>query len=237
MILKMSLEKSIKEFVNYFCKEYNVDVCHDRTVEFCPCRFKLRFVEFCNFNTFIVDLSTEKMSLKYKKFLKLICKKNRSELVGTDLVTKDIQIRMMTIIKHIESGRVRPGDVLYCTKIGTEVIFLEIPARKYFDIYHKFGVFSQNVKYKTLEGEEGSAPIACFNRISKANYSADYDVEGKNISSKENVSHLERIAKRSGFRTNRIETPKGFKLIFFGDTQKKVDRFVELCSHPDFSLF
>jgi hypothetical protein len=179
----------------------------------------------------------EKMSLKYKKFLKLICKKNRSELVGTDLVTKDIQTRMRTIIKHIENGMVRPGDVLYCTKIGTEVIFLEIPERKYFDIYHKFGVFSQNVKYKTLEGEEGFAPIACFNRILKANYFADYYVEGKDMSSRERISHLERIAKRSGFRTNRIETPKGYKLIFFGDTQKKVDTFVELCNHPDFTFY
>ena len=119
---------------------------------------------------------------------------------------------------------------LYSTKFRFSI-------KKYFLTYHKFGIFPVNVKYKTLEGYEGSASIACFNRISKANYSADYDVEGKDMVSKQKTDHLEGIARRSGFRINRIETPNGFRLIFFGETQKKVNEFVEICSLPDFSLF
>ncbi len=224
----MDPNKAIRKFVKNFCAKFNVDVCHDRTVEFCPCRFKLHRVDFCNFAQFIVDLSQEKGSLKYKKFLTLICKELSVELVSVDLSTRDIQFRMKNTVDDIESERIKLGDIVYCTKLNKEVIVLEFPQKKHFDIYHKSGVFPGDVKYKTFDGEIGLAPVACINRISRGNYVSSFDVAEKDLSSEKRVEYLERTAKRRGFRVKVLEVKEGYKLEFYGDTQQDVDEFVEL---------
>lgn len=230
----MPFKNSIKEFSTSFCKEYDVNICHNKTIEFCPCRFKLRSIYFCNFNQFIMEFSQEKGSLKYKKFLKLICEKNRLELEGKDIISKDIQIRMKNAVNDIKNGRINVGDIVYCTKLGKEVILIEFPEGRHFDIYYKFGVFPGEVKCRTINGEITFVPIASINRISDGNYIANYEVRRKSKSSKKKVDYLVRMGKRRGFRVNITETEGYYKLEFFGDTQKEVYEFVELCNHAKF---
>ncbi len=230
----MNIKNPTKEFVTSFCKEYDVEVCHDRTVEFCPCRFKLRTSYFCNFNQMLVDLCQEKRSLRYKRFFKLICEENRRELESTDFLSKDIQLRMENFVKDVKSGRIKVGDFAYCTTLDKDVKILELPEEKYFDIYRQFGVFPGDVKYKTLDGEIGLAPVATINKISKGEYVADYILDRKENSSEEKVEHLGRLAKRTGLRVKITKTEALYKIEFKGDTQREVDEFVELCKLPQF---
>jgi len=230
----MAGRKSINDFIKYFCKEYNVDLCHDKTISSCPCRFKIRSIEFCNFNQRIIDLNPVKEALKYKKFLKLICEKYRRLLTRRDILSKDIQIRMRDAVSDIERGKIKLGDIGYCTKLGQEVILLKLPEEKHFDTYHKFGVFPGDVTYKTFNGVVGTCPVACINKISKGNFVSLYEIEGKGSSIEEEINHLAQIGKRRGFRVNMNETKKGYKIEFFGDSQQEVDEFVHLCNMPRF---
>ena len=232
----MAGRKSINDFIKYFCKEYSVDLCHDKAMPLCPCRFKIKFIEFCNFNQRIIDLNPVKEALKYKKFLKLICKNNRDLLERRDILSIDIQTCMRVTVDDIENGRIKRGDIVYTTKFEKEVILIEFPKKEFFDTYHKFGVFPEDVKCKTLEGEIEYIPIACIHRISRGNYTAEFEVLGKDKKSKERVDQLEGDAKRMGFRVRVIDTKRSYKLEFIGDTQQEVDEFVQLCDLPEFSF-
>ena len=232
----MAGRKSINDFIKYFCKEYSVDFCHDKTISSCPCRFKIRSIEFCNFNQRIINLNPVKEALKYKKFLKSICKNNRDLLEKRNIISIDIQNRMRSVVSDIESGKIKLGDIVYCTKLGREVILIEFPKKENFDTYHKFGVFPGDIKYKTLNNEVGLAPVTCINRVSRGNYTAEFEVLGKDKKSKERVDQLEGDAKRMGFRVRIIETKRSYKLEFIGDTQQEVDDFVQVCDLPEFSF-
>ncbi|MFX1470575.1 MAG: hypothetical protein ACFFB8_18165 [Promethearchaeota archaeon] len=97
-------------------------------------------------------------------------------------------------------------------------------------------MFPSDIKYKTFDGKIGIAPIACINKISNGNYYAVYEVKGKLNSSQEKVNHLERLARRRGFRVKIIETERSYNLEIFGDKQEDVDEFVELCNLPEVFL-
>lgn len=232
----MAGRKSINDFIKYFCKEYSVDLCHDKTMSSCPCRFKIRSIEFCNFNQRIIDLNPVKEAAKFRKFLNLICERNRNLLERRDILSSDIQNRMRSVVSDIESGKIKLGDIVYCTKLGREVILIEFPKKEHFDTYHKFGVFPGDIKYKTLNNEVGLAPVTCINRISIGNCAAEFEVLGKDKKSKEKVDQLERNAKRMGFRVRIIDAKWSYKLEFIGDTQQEVDDFVQLCDLPEFSF-
>jgi hypothetical protein len=158
---------SVKDFIEFFCKEYNVWVCRDKTVELCPCKFKLKSVDFCNFPQFIVDLAQEKGSPKFNRFVNLICEEFKRKVQGTDQYSLEIQLRLADAVKDMENKDIKPGDIVYCSNVGKNVIFLEYPERRFFDIYYEQGVFPGEVKYKTFEGKIGTAPVACFYKIQK----------------------------------------------------------------------
>jgi len=158
---------SVNEFIEFFCKEYNVWVCGDKTVEFCPCRFKLKSIDFCNFPQNIVDLAQEKGSPKFNRFVSLICKELKRRVQGTDRRSLEISHRLADAVKDMENGEIKPGDIVYCSNVGKNVIFLEYPERRFFDTYYEQGVFPGDAKYKTFEGKIGTAPVACFHKLPK----------------------------------------------------------------------
>lgn len=218
----------VHEFYEIFCKQYNVDICRDKTVPFCPCKFKLKNVNFCNFTQYLVELAEEKGSPKFNTFVSLICEDLRHIAQGTDQRSLDIHHRLADAVKDMESGAISPGDTVYCSNGDKDVIFLEYPERHFFDIYYEDGVFPGDAKYKTFEGEIRTAPVACFVKISKGDYFTDYIVEGKNEDAQKRAEILIGFGKGKGFRTEMMETNKGYKLRYFGDSQQEVDDFIHI---------
>jgi len=219
------------KFIDSICKEYNVWVCNDKIVNYCPCRFKLNSVNFCNFPKYIVELSQEKGSPRFNRFLNGICKELKQRVQGTDLNSLEIRHRLDKAVKNMENGEIKPGDIVYCSNIGKNVIFLEYPERKFFETYYKDGVFPGKAKYKTIEGEIGTAPVACFFKISKGNYKAEHVINGKEEEIKRYIDHLMGLCKQEGFRVELEETKTGYKLKILGDSQESVNDFVKLHCH------
>ena len=224
----VSFNMSVHEFYEIFCKEYNVLVCQDKTVPFCPCKFKLKNVNFCNFTQYLVELAEEKGSPKFNTFLRLICEELKHIAKGTDQRSLEVHHRLAEAVKDMENGDIKPGDIVYCSNVGKDVIFFEYPERWLFDKYYKDGVFPGDAKYKTFEGDIRTAPIACFYKISKGHYFADYIVEGKSENIRERAEILIGFGKGKGFRTEMTETNKGYKLRFFGDSQQELDDFIHI---------
>lgn len=161
-----------------------------------------------------------------------------------DLRGKWIRERISKVVSQLEKGEISFGDLVYCTNISADVIFLEKPPRKSFLNYYKarkageiFPPFSGKVKYKTLSGQVSTSPIACIVKISKGNFFADYEVvEGE---SEDRIEYLEHYGRSLGFRVERVSSSEKKKIIlrFFGDSQSEVDDFVELCCQNNFIIW
>ena len=121
------------------------------------------------------------MMNKFNKFVNLICKDLKQRVQGTDQRSLEIRHRLANAVKDMEDGSIKPGDIVYCSNVGKNVIFLEYPERCSFDIYFEDGVFPSPAKYKTFEGEIRTAPVACFFKILKGDQISGNRVEESKI--------------------------------------------------------
>ena len=141
-----------------------------------------------------------------------------------DLRAHSIGFKISTVIRQMESGEIKPGDVVYSSKALKDVIFVEKPSKSDLLEYHdakkngdKYPPFSGDVKYRTFSGQICSAPVGCMTIISKGNKFVEHKVEGHNSDSKNRADFLEYYARAVGFRVERIKAKNGFILTFFGD--------------------
>ncbi len=133
----------VNKFIKFFRKEYSVWVCGDKTVEFCPCRFKLKSVDFCNFPQFIVEPGLEKGSPKYNRFINLICMDLKHRVQGTDQRSLEIDHRLADAVKIWKMGTSNPA-ILFIVRMSAKMsFFLNIP-REDFLTYIMKKVFSQS---------------------------------------------------------------------------------------------
>ncbi|MBA7670671.1 hypothetical protein ES703_78817 [subsurface metagenome] len=136
-------------------------------------------------------------------------------------------------IKYIEAGVLTPGDIVYCSKLLKDVVFLEGPSLDELGNYHKDRAiyetvpFPSNIKFKTFNGEIGECPVACIAKISSGSFFSSYEVKSERKGYKTISMNLEFLARANGFRVEVLESEKGYLLKFFGDSQEKVDQFVD----------
>lgn len=161
-----------------------------------------------------------------------------------DLRAHSISHEISTVIRQMESGEIKPGDVVYCSKALKDVIFLEKPHESDLLEYHKakldgekYPPFSGRIKYRTFSGQICSVPVGCINVIEKGNKFAEYEVKGRGSDSKNRADFLEYYARAIGFRVKRIKVKKGIKLTFFGDNQIDLDLFLVQCCQNDFVIW
>ncbi len=161
-----------------------------------------------------------------------------------DLRAHSIGDKISTVIRQIESGEIKPGDVVFCQKACEDVVFLEKPAESDLLEYHKaqrdgekFPPFPGDVKYRTFSGQICSVPIGCITVIEKGNKFVEYEVKGRGSDSKNRADILEYYARAIGFRVERIKVKKGIKLTFFGDNQIDLDLFLVQCCQNDLMLW
>ena len=226
-----------------FLKKYNLELCNIKDTELCPCRFKLKSNIFCNFIHMEFELRRDRGTLKYEHFLKAICKENRQLSAGPlTIYEKRILERIEQAVKWVENNEIKSGDIVYCTREGKDVIFLEKPPLKAFTRYHKYKKegekyppFSGDVKYKTLNGEMRECAIACIVRISTCDFFSEYEIKGLNEISQNRLNSHENIARAAGFRVEKTETNSSYLLKIFGDSQEKVDDLV-MCFQNDLML-
>jgi len=222
-------------------------LCDDRTAKSCPCRYTHRSGVYCNLPEYIVNLfdgTRDKNSEEYKTFLKQVCKRERQLLQGMDLHSKETHYRLAKAVNQMESGEIKPGDIVYCSKEGDPVLFLEYPEQVHFETYHRLGVFPcGDAKYQALDGEIRYAPVACFTKISKGNYFSTHKISNEEDNSREGFDRFKRHerlrgqAMAEGLRVETKRTLEGYELTFYGDSQQAVDDFVELCCRQDFRLY
>ena len=77
-------------------------------------------------------------------------------------------------------------------------------------------------------------PPECFRNISKADYYAEYNVEGKNYEARTEI--LKERARELGFRVEIIKLNEGLLLKIYGNSQEDVDDFVALVCNNNFTL-
>lgn len=161
-----------------------------------------------------------------------------------DLRALSIRDKISTVIRQMESGKIKPGDVVYNSKDLKDVIFVEKPPESLLLEYDeakrsegKYPPFSGRVKYRTFSGQICSAPVGCITIISKGNKFVEHEVEGQSSDSKNHADFLEYYARAIGFRVKRIKAKKGIKLTFFGDNQIDLDLFLVQCCQNDFIIW
>ena len=146
----------------------------------------------------------------------------------------DIGKQIAKLIRQMESGEIKVGDIVYCSKILSNIILIELPDQEFFIQYHKdkldirYPPFSEHIKYKTLNGKIDTCSIACIAKISKGNYSASYEIKKKGKDAKELAEYIKYLALSDGFRVEKKRTKIGFILKFFGVSQYKLNKFVKI---------
>ena len=158
----------------------------------------------------------------------------------SDIRLKRIGERIAQVVKQIKEEEIKPGDRVYCTKELSDVYFLEPPDKEYFLKYYRykqegreFPPFTGNVKYKSLHSAINEVSIACIVKITEGKYFAEHLIKEKELNDKRNIDYCEYLARGAGFRVERQETKEGFLLKIYGDSQEKVDNFIEFCCQND----
>jgi len=151
-----------------------------------------------------------------------------------DLRTKIIHKKIDEMVWLLENGGIKSGDIVYCTKECSDVIFLEKPDKKFFCFYHErklkgfdYTPFVGSIRYQTFQGEIKEAPIICIVKISEGNISSSYQIKGKNNANE--AEFYEHLARGVGFRVKREKIRGGYILKFFGDSKEELDDFVMNC--------
>ena len=155
-----------------------------------------------------------------------------------DYKAKAVFDKISSVIEQMESGEIKPGDVVYCSKALKDVIFVEKPPEPLILEYHeakrngeKFVPFTGDVKYRTFSGQICSVPVGCISKILKGNKFVEHEVKGYDSDSINYADLLEYYARGIGYRVERIDTKNGIKLTFFGDNQEELDKFLVQCCH------
>jgi hypothetical protein len=151
-----------------------------------------------------------------------------------DLKTKLIHKKIDEIVWLLENDGIKSGDIVYCTKECSDVIFLEMPDKKFFSFYHErklkgidYVPFAGDVKYQTFQGKIKEAPIMCIIKISEGNISSSYQFKGKDAI--DEAEFCEYLARGAGFRVERKKIRGGYILKFFGDSKEELDDFIMNC--------
>jgi len=161
-----------------------------------------------------------------------------------DLRAYSIYDKISTVIRQIESGEIKPSDVVYCSKACKDVVVLENPPKSDLLEYHKakrdgekYPPFPGDVKYRTFSGQICSVPVGCIDVIEKGNKFVEYEVKGRGSDSKNRADFLEYYARCIGFRVKKIKTKKGISLTFFGDKQLDLELFLVRCCQNDLIIW
>lgn len=209
----MGLEK-IKDITQYR-DDNNLDMCID-DLESCPCRLYYRKFAFCDFAKRYGLWLLARRDDELDHLVQSVCSARRDEVLEWRFIAKFGQKSAQDFF-----SKVQPGDRVYCTTELSDVIYLEnLP----YDL----------VKYKTLSGEERTQHAACFRNISKADFSGEFKVEGKN--SKARAEALKEHAHELGFRVELIKLEDSYSLKIFGDSQDEVDDFIAFICNNDFNI-
>ncbi len=211
----------------------DLEFCTDFTVDSCPCRVLIDGVDYCNFLQTYFNLTCARDEVKIKKLSSLICIHNRNLISEPyDPMIKKIHDQIDKTVRLLEKGEIMSGDIVYCSKVLEDVIFIEGPnwdaLTQYNNDKAKYGnaPFSSKVKYKTFDGVIRTCPIACIVKISKGNFFANLKVKGKADIAKQRAEYLEFLARGLGFRVEKCKTRRGYLLKFFGDSQREIDEFL-----------
>ncbi len=161
-----------------------------------------------------------------------------------DLRAYSISLEISTVIRQIESGEIKPGDVVFCQKACENVVVLENPPKSNLLEYHKakregekYPPFTGRIKYRTFNGQICSVPIACITVIEKGNNSVEYEVKGRGSDSRNRADTLEYYARATGFRVKRTKVKKGIKLTFFGNNQLDLELYLVQCCQNDLFIW
>ncbi len=160
-----------------------------------------------------------------------------------DLTSKRIGEIIENNVRLIENNKIKSGDIVYCTSICEDVIFVEGPEDKFFKDYHnlkkyeRYPPFPGDIIYRTIDGKVGKCGVAEIVKISSGSCFTEFKVNGKNKKSRQRVEYLEYLARSYGFKVEKNKVKKGYLLKFFGDLQEEVDDFVSLCCQNDYILW
>lgn len=142
---------------------------------------------------------------------------------------KSVRQKIDENINLIKNNIIKNGDIVYCSKILEDVIFLEGPnigeIKKYQENLHTAPVFPFLVKFKTLTGELGNCPIACIAKISLGNYFSEYEINKKRKDAEIILENLVYNSRSNGFRVETIDKKKSYVIKFYGNSQNEVDEF------------
>jgi len=234
-----------RKFINYMCNTHDYELCTVEGMESCPCRVIKREIVFCNLVKFVIDYYEKKDTLGYERFLKQICTGNRAELQGKDIKSRRITANLERAVNAFENGEFQIGDRVYCSEVRDDVILLELPSEEVIQYYHKHGVISggdlkfkwinipdvsytyNNKKY-FLHEQMDHAPLGTFYPIFKGDFRSKYEIYGKSPDDLDRAYYLEHMARRAGFIVKKFERKNSIVLRFYGDSQEKLDEFVQM---------
>ncbi len=135
-----------------------------------------------------------------------------------------IHDNILETIRQIQRGEIKVGDVVYDKKLLKDVIVLDLPELK--DIskcdYTIFPMITN--KCQTLDGKIEVSSYVHFAKISNGKFFSEYEINEKD---KEKVYFFEFLARKECFRVEKIKKKDGYILKFFGDSQQRVNDFIE----------
>lgn len=149
----------------------------------------------------ILDSNTPEM---VSSFLDKVCIEVRNEVISHDSEVDRLQKKTTTFLE-----KVKPEELVYCSALLQDVIFLEPPKYKY-----------GWCKYKTRDGKIKEAPPHCFSIISKGDKHGEYKTKDLK---KANWYYL--IARGYGFRVKKKKIDNYYVLTIYGDKQDEIDNF------------
>ena len=150
-----------------------------------------------------------------KQFLRKICPEKRNSVLEHEYRAEILQRQTKRFLK-----KVNIGDIVFCTAEIHNVTLME----KSSDI---FG----NCKYKTIDGKIKELPSFCSRIISKGDKFTEYKTIDKLI-----ADYAAILARKNGFRVEKINLEDLYVLKIYGDDQQEVSDFVTLCLEKDFKI-
>lgn len=217
--MKDLLEKvCVHARVEVYCKENNLNLCRGISIP-CPCKILYEDTFFCNFGNVYAELMFHHKSVEAKMLISSICRSVKNEIMNHEFFAQESRKMEKSFLEQVQIG-----DTVYCTTEGESVILLE-----------KSRELGEKCKYRTHEGLINEEWAFCFRTVSKGNMVSEYRVKDKNY--EERSLYLEHLTRSNGFRVEKQKLGKSFLLRIFGDSQKEVDNFVDLCCINDFVLF
>ncbi len=143
-------------------------------------------------------------------------------------IEEEISDRIEKIINQIESGEIKKGDTVYCTKNEHNVVILELPKLDLIEKYNRekknngSAPFSGRIKYKTKgRGKIGYAPIITIIKIQDKNISMEFSISKENYQSS-HFSDLSYEVKKKGMTIKKQFESNNYNFVIYGETKNSL---------------